>query len=88
MYATMRIRASVPASSLLVPDDALVFRDGKPYVPIVRGDKLKLVLVSLGQDNGNMVEVSGDVSGSDLVAVNVGQSAHDGEKVQPVMAEQ
>ena len=88
MYATMHIRASVPANALLVPDDALVFRDGKPYVPIVRGDQLHLVPVNLGQDDGNVVEVSGDIVPSDLVAVNVGQSAHDGEKVQPVMAEQ
>lgn len=88
MYGTMHIRASVPATALLVPDDALVFRDGKPFAPIVRGDRLRLVPVTLGQDDGNVVEVSGDLSETDLVAVNVGQSAHDGEKVQAVMAEQ
>ena len=88
MYATMHIRASVSANALLVPDDALVFRDGKPYVPIVRADQLHLVPVNLGQDDGNVVEVSGELVPSDLVAVNVGQSAHDGEKVQAVMAEQ
>lgn len=88
MYATMHIRASVPANALMVPDDALVFRDGKPYAPIVRGNQLHLVPVTLGQDDGNVVEVSGDLSQSDFVAVNVGQSAHDGEKVQVVMADQ
>ena len=71
----------------MVPDDALVFRDGKPDVPVVRNNILKLVPVTLGYDNGVNVEVTGDVHNTDLIAVNVGQAARDGERVQPVTAQ-
>jgi hypothetical protein len=67
-----------------VPDDAVLFRDNKTYLPLVRSKHLHLVEVSLGRDDGYRVEVSGDVQGGDLVAMNVGQAAHEGETVQPV----
>jgi hypothetical protein len=68
----------------MVPDDALVFRDGKVYVPVVRNNQLHLAEVTLGYDNGQTVEVLSGITPSDKVAVNVGQAARDGENVQPV----
>jgi hypothetical protein len=68
----------------MVPDDALVFRDGKVYVPVVRNNQLHLAEVTLGYDNGQMVEVISGINQTDKVAVNVGQAARDGENVQPV----
>jgi hypothetical protein len=69
-----------------VPDDALVFRDGKVYVPVVRDSHLHLAEVTLGYDNGRTVEVTAGISPKDQVAINVGQSARDGEVVQPIQA--
>jgi len=68
----------------MVPDDALVFRDGKVYVPVVRNNQLHLAEVTLGYDNGQTVEVTAGITPTDKVAVNVGQAARDGENVQPV----
>jgi len=84
MYANMKMTARVTSASLTVPDDALVFRDDKIYLPIVRDNHLKLVEVTLGHDNGYTVEVSGDLREGEQLAVNVGQAARDGEPVQPV----
>ncbi len=84
MYADMKMTARVTSSSLAVPDDALVFRDDKIYLPVVRDNHLKLVDVTLGHDNGYTVEVSGDLREGEQIAVNVGQAARDGEPVQPV----
>ena len=67
-----------------MPDDALVFRDDKIYLPVVRDNHLKLVEVTLGHDTGYTVEVGGDLREGELIAVNVGQAARDGEPVQPV----
>ena len=78
----------VPPGVPMVPDDALVFRDGKPFVPVVRNDHLTLAPVTLGYDNGIDVEVTEGINDSDMVALNVGQSARDGEPVRPVTAEQ
>ncbi len=71
----------------MVRDDALVFRDGKVFAPVVRNGRLHLVEVTLGFDNGRNVLVSGDVRSDDLVALNVGQSAEEGQVVHPVFSD-
>jgi multidrug efflux pump subunit AcrA (membrane-fusion protein) len=84
MYADLKMTAHVTAASITVPDDALVFRDDKIYLPVVRDNRLNLVEVTLGHDSGYVVEVSGDLRPGEQVAINVGQAARDGERVQPV----
>ena len=84
MYATAEFTIAMGTGAPMVPDDALVFRDGKVYVPVVRNNQLHLAEVTLGYDNGQTVEVLSGINPSDKVAVNVGQAARDGENVQPV----
>ncbi len=88
MYAKLVLDVATPAGVPMVPDDALVFRGGKPYVPVVRAGHLRLAAVTLGYDNGVNVEITEGVSDQDMVALNVGQAASDGEPVQPVTAQQ
>jgi membrane fusion protein (multidrug efflux system) len=88
MYADVRVTTHATASPILVPDDALVFRNDKIYLPLVRGERLHLVEVKLGRDDGYQVEVTGDVQPGELVAMNVGQAAREGEAVQPVQQPQ
>ncbi len=87
MYAKLDITVSAAQSGNMVRDDALVFRDGKVFVPVVRDGHLRLAQVKLGYDNGQTVVVEGDVHRNDLVALNVGQAATDGEVVHPVYAQ-
>lgn len=84
MYARVAITISTPESGQMVRDDALVFRSGKVFVPVVRGDRLHLVEVSLGYDDGQNVVVTGELHSDDLVALNIGQAAEDGQVVHPV----
>jgi membrane fusion protein, multidrug efflux system len=84
MYATAEFTVAMGTGAPMVPDDALIFRDGKVYVPVVRNNQLHLAEVTLGYDNGQTVEVLSGINPSDKVAVNVGQAARDGENVQPV----
>lgn len=84
MYATAGFTVNVTGGTPMVPDDALVFRDGKVYVPVVTQNHLHLVEVALGYDNGEQVEITSGLSGNDTIALNVGQAARDGEPVQPV----
>lgn len=84
MYGTAEFVVSIPAGAPLVPDEALIFRDGKVFVPVVKDNVLHLTQVKLGYDNGIAVEVAAGIEADAIVALNVGQSAHDGEKVQPV----
>jgi RND family efflux transporter MFP subunit len=84
MYANMKMTAHVTAANLTAPDDALIFRNDKIYLPVVRDNHLKLVEVTLGHDDGYTVEVNGDLRAGEQIAVNVGEAARDGEPVQPV----
>ena len=84
MYANMKMTAHVTAANLTAPDDALIFRNDKIYLPVVRNNHLKLVEVTLGHDDGYTVEVNGDLRAGEQIAVNVGEAARDGEPVQPV----
>ena len=88
MYGQLKLTIAAHGAGLLVPDDALIFRDGKPYAPVVRNNKLRLIPVTLGEDDGLHVQVKGDVTASDVVALSVGQAAQDGESVRPVTAQQ
>jgi membrane fusion protein, multidrug efflux system len=84
MYATVKFQVSVPEGAPMVPDDALIFRNGKPFVPVVRNGRLKLAPVVLGYDDGVNIEIAQGISDQDVVAINVGQSARDGEPVRPM----
>jgi len=84
MYATAEFTVTMGKGSPMIPDDALIFRNGKVYVPVVRNNQLHLAEVTLGYDNGQTVEVLSGINQADKVAVNVGQAARDGENVQPV----
>jgi membrane fusion protein, multidrug efflux system len=84
MYGYVKLTTTGAAGALVAPDDALIFRDDKVYLPVVRGNRLHLAEVRLGHDNGISVMVSGDVRQGDMVAMNVGQAASDGEVVRPV----
>jgi RND family efflux transporter MFP subunit len=84
MYGTMSITVKVPTSAPLVSDDLLVFRNDKVLVPVVSNSVVHLAPVTLGYDNGYAVEVTSGISMNDLIAVNLGQSAAEGERVQPI----
>jgi RND family efflux transporter MFP subunit len=82
MYGTMSLTVNVPASAPLVSDDVLIFRSGKVFVPVVRNSVVHLTPVTLGYDNGYAVEAATGLSLNDLIALNLGQSATEGEHVQ------
>jgi membrane fusion protein, multidrug efflux system len=88
MYGMAEFVVSITQAVPMVPDDALIFRNDKVYVPVVRDNRLHLAEVKLGYDNGVTVQVLQGVNYNDLVALNVGQAAREGEPVQPVRGDQ
>lgn len=52
----------------------------------MRDNRLNLTEVTLGHDNGYRVEVNGEILPGEMIAINPGQAARDGEAVQPVTA--
>jgi membrane fusion protein (multidrug efflux system) len=85
MYATVVLNVSSADDAPFAPDDALIFRDGEAYVPVVRKGRINLAKVILGNDDGREVEIASGLSAGDLIAVNVGGGVEEGDPVQPVM---
>ena len=85
MYANIQFTLSAPTGVPLAPDSALIFKHGKIYVPVVRQGHLRLVEVALGYDDGQNVQILSGLTGEDMVALNMGQAAQDGQPVQPVV---
>jgi membrane fusion protein (multidrug efflux system) len=85
MYATLALNIGSSEIAPWVPDDALIFRGGDAYVPIVRRDRIHLARVALGNDDGREVQIASGLSKDDMVAVNVGQGVEEGDPVQPVV---
>jgi membrane fusion protein (multidrug efflux system) len=87
MYATVKFSLTSNLGAPLAPDGSLVFQEGKSYLPVVRGNNLRLIPVELGYDDGINVEIlHGAIQHGDLVAINLGQAVEDGEAVKPVLA--
>lgn len=87
MYAKLKFAITANPSTPLAPDAALIFKGGKTYLPIVRGDRVHLVEVKLGYDDGINVEILHGLKRDDLIAINMGQAVEDGEAVQPIFPE-
>jgi membrane fusion protein (multidrug efflux system) len=85
MYATLTLNVGSSDIAPWVPDDALMFRGGDAFVPVVRKNRIHLARVALGNDDGREVQVASGLSKDDLIAVNVGQGVEEGDPVQPVV---
>jgi membrane fusion protein, multidrug efflux system len=84
MYATVKITIRGSKQSPKVPDQALIFNNEDTFVPVVRDNRIHLVKVTLGLDDGTDCEVTRGLSGDELIALGMGQAAQEGELVQPV----
>jgi RND family efflux transporter MFP subunit len=84
MYASVRVTIHGSKQSPRVPDQALIFNNEDVLVPVVRDNRIHLVKVELGLDDGINCEVIRGLEGDETIALGMGQTAHDGELVQPV----
>jgi membrane fusion protein, multidrug efflux system len=84
MYANVKVTIRGAKHSPRVPDQALIFNNEDVLVPVVRDNRIHLVKVELGLDDGINCEVIRGLEGDETIALGMGQTAHDGELVQPV----
>jgi RND family efflux transporter MFP subunit len=84
MYANVKVTVRGSKQSPKVPDQALIFNNEDTFVPVVRDNRIHLAKVTLGLDDGTNCEVTRGLSGDETVALGMGQTAREGELVQPV----
>jgi RND family efflux transporter MFP subunit len=84
MYANVKVAIRGAKHSPRVPDEALIFNNENVLVPVVRDNRIHLAKVELGLDDGINCEVIRGLEGDETIALGMGQTARDGELVQPV----
>jgi RND family efflux transporter MFP subunit len=82
-YAEVHLKLPTPASSLILPVNALIFRSQGVHVAVVEdGHRVALKPVTLGRDFGTAVEVVAGLTGDEEVVVNPPDSITSGEEVR------
>ncbi|HEX4067268.1 MAG TPA: efflux RND transporter periplasmic adaptor subunit [Acidobacteriaceae bacterium] len=86
-YTQVHFRVKVAKQTLILPVSVLLFRqEGLRVVTVVNGNTAKLVPITIGQDDGRVVQVIEGLDPNDLVVQNPPDSVIDGEKVRVVQA--
>ena len=84
-YTEVHFRVKVVKQTLILPVSALLFRqEGLRVAIVVNGDKAKLVPITIGQNDGKVVQVTEGLQPDDLVMENPPDSIVDGETVRVV----
>jgi RND family efflux transporter MFP subunit len=75
-------------NAVSIPSNALLFRAQGLQVGVVRGNRVQLVPVTIGQDFGSVVEITSGLTTSDEVILDPSDSLASGMEVQPQAASQ
>jgi RND family efflux transporter MFP subunit len=82
-YVTVRLKFPGRRTPL-IPGDALAWRGDGLFVATLDGDnRVKLVKVQPGDDNGRQVQILSGLKGGERVVVNPSAELSDGDQVQP-----
>lgn len=84
-YTEVHFRVKVQKQTLVLPVSTLMFRqEGLRVATVVNGNKAKLLPITIGQDDGRVVQVIDGLTPDDLVIQNPPDSIVDGETVRVV----
>ena len=81
MFTTVDVVISEATNRVAVPADALVSENGSTFVYIINGETARKVPVVQGITSGTWVEVSGEISESDIVVIEGHNKLQNGSKV-------
>jgi multidrug efflux pump subunit AcrA (membrane-fusion protein) len=84
MYAVVSFVQVRGVPPLVIPGDAVVIRQDRPMVAIVRHQRIQMVPIEIGRDYGPVIEVLSGLHEGDLVVVTVTDAVQPGVKVRAV----
>jgi membrane fusion protein (multidrug efflux system) len=85
--STVRVSLHVKRMpELEVPEAALIVRNDRPFVSVLdTANRIRFQEVTIGNNDGQMVQVDGDIHPGQLVALDIGNQLAEGTHVQPVV---
>lgn len=81
-YASVRVPLTAALNTIVVPRSAIITREGTDNVFVIEGDRVKLVRVSTGVQQGDRIEILAGIKGEDRVVIAGGQTLTDGDRVR------
>ena len=79
----LQVTFQAPAQKdLTIPSEALVVRGGKYFVPLIVDSALHYQPITVINNNGVRVSISGGVKSGDVIGVNVSPELAEGQKVR------
>jgi RND family efflux transporter MFP subunit len=79
----VEVSFNLKSSGLIeVPAAALLFRTKGPQVAVIENGAIVIKDVTIGRDNGNLVEISSGLAEGDKVALNLNSQVLSGQKVE------
>lgn len=88
MMAEVRFTAESADDAIVLPRNTVIEKDDETYVYIVEGDKAKKVIVTLGIDTGENIEIVSGLKDGDTVVTKGQTYISDGETVTIANAEE
>jgi RND family efflux transporter MFP subunit len=85
-YAEVHLQIPARNSTFLLPVSALIFRDEKLQVGVVRNGKIAITDITPGHDFGNEIEVVAGLNANEQVVMNPPDSLVSGQEVKIVQA--
>jgi multidrug efflux pump subunit AcrA (membrane-fusion protein) len=82
MYAVVNFVQASGVSPITIPGDAVVVRQDRNTVAVVRDQKIQIVPIDIGRDYGPTVEVLSGLNVGDLVVATVTDAVQPGVKVR------
>lgn len=67
MYAELYINTNSRENTLLISEKAIITRDNEQYIYTINDNQAKKVIIKKGIEDGEMVEISGDIKAGDMV---------------------
>jgi RND family efflux transporter MFP subunit len=83
-FVQVQMKVKTP-SFLELPVQALIMSKNEPYVPVVQNDgKIEYTKIQLVENDGERILIRGGVKPGEKVALNIGSTLTDQQKVQPL----
>jgi len=83
MYAVVTFVQERGISPITIPGDAIVVRNDKTAVAVVRNQKIQILTVEIGRDYGPSVEILNGLQEGDWVVTDVTDDVQQGKQVRP-----
>ena len=81
MYGQAVVELETRRNALVLPAGSVRLNDGEPHVYTVENDTVKRLPVTLGNDNGILIEITSGLTGGEQIVANSLGRLRDGDAV-------